>query len=73
VPLLSPLTTPPELIVALVVFDDAHAPPEPVTDSVTLPDSQTLAGPLIVPGTPGNGLTVKLRNAETLPQLFVTV
>ena len=71
-PVTFPETTPPVLIVAIVVELLLQVPPLALLVSVIAAASQTEVGPEIVPAT-GSGLTVPEENAEKVPQLLVTV
>jgi hypothetical protein len=71
VPTVTPVTTPPEVTVALPLLL-LHVPPGVVLVSVTVVVMQMLAGP-VMGATTGSGLTVTTAVAAIVPQLLVTV
>jgi hypothetical protein len=72
VPAVIPPTVPDELTVATPVNVLLHIPPGAASLSDVVPDPQTVAVPVIVPGA-GSGLTVTTIVAAAVPQLLVTV
>ncbi len=72
VPAATPVTTPDEFIVAMLVALLYHEPPVPVELRVVVLPVHTVAVPEIVPAN-GNGLTVTIFVATPVPHAAVTV
>ncbi len=68
----TPVTTPDALIVATLVFEVLHAPPEPEVERLAVAPVHAVAAPVIVPAD-GSALTVATAVAAAEPQPLVTV
>ena len=69
VPALTPVISP--LLTAALALLTLHTPPVTVSVRLMVLPAQTDEGPLIIPGS-GNGLTVNVANAVSLPQPLLT-
>ena len=67
-----PVTTPPELTVAMPASELIQTPPEAVSDNVMLEPAQTLSRPAIAPAS-GSAFTVTICCTEAEPQLNVAI
>jgi len=71
-PAVTPVTTPPALMVAMAELALLQTPPDALELNAAVPVGQTDDAPLIVPAT-AVLLTVTVAVAEAMPQLVVTV
>ena len=67
----TPVTMPALFTVAMVVLALLHTPPLPVVLRVPVAPTHTVEGPPMVPAS-GNGFTVTVAVAATVPQVPVT-
>ncbi len=72
VPADTPVTTPDAPTVARAGIEELHTPPPTPLLNVVVAAGQTVAVPVMVPAL-GRRLTVKITDADAVPQLFVTV
>jgi hypothetical protein len=70
-PAVTPETTPPEVMVAVVGLLLDHVPPATVSDKVTVEDGHTEVAPVIAPANAA-GVTEIVEVATAVPQLLVT-